>query len=292
VPGCPPVVEAGTHRLPVFGFPEQAARALGQVARHAEWRRRPAGVVPMLSGVELATARRVVTEFLTDHPDGGRLPAAASGEIARALGIPFAEVVEVTGPAQAITRAHELGLPVVLKTGSPQIVHKTDVGGVQLDLDNDMAIAGGYWSVAEAAGDSRVLVQAMAPAGVEMLVGMVRDPAFGPVVMVGTGGVLTDLLADRTWRGLPLTDHDATDMLAELRGAKLLAGYRGAPAADADALLAVIHRVALLAETFPEIAELDLNPVIVSPSGATAVDVRIRLTQAHPTVDPYLPRLS
>jgi len=119
----------------------------------------------------------------------------------------------------------------------------------------------------------------------------VRDRLFGPLLMAGSGGVLTDLLADRQWRGLPLTDLDATDMVHSLRCAPLLAGYRGAEAADQAAVLDVIHRIAWLAEQVPELAELDINPLVAGPTGAFAVDVRIRLAPATPEPDWHARRM-
>lgn len=113
-----------------------------------------------------------------------------------------------------------------------------------------------------------------------MLVGLTRDPDFGPVVVLGTGGVLTDLTDDRACRGLLLTDLDAAEMVDSLRGRRLLAGFRGAPPADVAALRGVLHRVALLAERLPEIAELDLNPVMVRASGVAVADVRVRVLRA------------
>jgi len=156
---------------------------------------------------------------------------------------------------------------------------------VRVGVRDREALFSAYDEITTATGDPRVVVQAMAPAGTELVIGMVRDPLFGPVVMAGSGGVLTDLLADRRWRGLPLTDLDAAEMVRSLRCAPLLAGYRGAPPADEQAVLEVLHRVAWLVETVPEIAELDINPLMAAPSGAIAVDVKIRLIPATPEPD-------
>ena len=127
----------------------------------------------------------------------------------------------------------------------------------------------------------------MAAPGVELVAGLVRDPLFGPVLMTGSGGVLTDLLADRRWRGLPLTDLDAEEMVRSLRCAPLLAGYRGAAPADEPAVLDALHRIAWLADSVPEIAELDINPLIAAPTGAFAVDVKLHLTPATAEPDWY-----
>jgi acyl-CoA synthetase (NDP forming) len=148
-------------------------------------------------------------------------------------------------------------------------VHKTDVGGVRIGLADQHAVETAYDEITTATGDPHVLVQAMAPAGIELVIGMIRDPSFGPVVMAGSGGILTDLLADRRWRGLPLTDLDATEMLRSLRCAPLLAGYRGAEPVDETAVLDVLHRVAWLCETVPEIAELDINPVMATANSTS-----------------------
>ena len=149
-----------------------------------------------------------------------------------------------------------------------------------------------YRRLAARFGDSLsgVLVRQMVPPGTEMLVGFVQDPVFGPLVQVGAGGVTTDLVKDRAARLLPLTDRDAGDMIGSLRMAPLLAGYRDAPPLDVAALTDVLHRVAQLAADIPSVAELDINPLILYPSGCTAVDTKIRVAPAH-VVDPYLREL-
>jgi acyl-CoA synthetase (NDP forming) len=180
---------------------------------------------------------------------------------------------------------------VALKTAATGIVHKTDVGGVRLGLRDRAELRSAYDAVTGATGDRTVIVQSMVPPGVELVVGLNRDELFGPVLMAGSGGVLTDVLADRRWRGLPLTDQDATEMLRSLKCAPLLAGYRGQPPVDEPAVLDIVHRVARLAELVPEVAELDINPLIAAPGGAYAVDVKLRLTPALPATDPYARRL-
>jgi acyl-CoA synthetase (NDP forming)/GNAT superfamily N-acetyltransferase len=287
-PEAAPQIEVGDGgRLPVFPFPEGAVRALNQAMRYAEWRARPQGVVPRLTNIDLGAARTVVAEFLAASPECGWLDSAAADELMRCMGITVVPAVSASDRAGAIAAGERLGYPVVLKTAATGIVHKTDVGGVRLDLADSTDLGAAYDSVVAAVGDSRVVIQAMAPAGIELVAGLLRDPLFGPVLMAGSGGVLTDLLADRRWRGVPLTDLDAAEMVRSLRCAPLLAGYRGAQPADLPAFLDVLHRIAFLAENIPEVFELDINPLVAAPAGAFAVDVKVHLTPPHPEPSAY-----
>ncbi|TCC16071.1 bifunctional GNAT family N-acetyltransferase/acetate--CoA ligase family protein [Kribbella sindirgiensis] len=279
------------RRLPVFAFPESAVRALAHALRYAEWRARPQGVVPELSRVDTAGTRGVVRRYFEQSPDGGWVDPRQANQLLRRAGISVIPVATASSRAEAIAAAEQAGYPVALKTAAPGVVHKTDIGGVRIGLANAVQLGKAYEEVTSAAGDPHVVVQAMAPSGTELVIGTVRDRLFGPLVMAGSGGTLTDLLADRQWRGLPLTDLDAADMVRSLRCAPLLAGYRGADAADQAAVLDVIHRIAWLAEQVPELAELDINPLVAGPSGAFAVDVRMRLTPAVPEPDWHARRL-
>ncbi|GAA1599316.1 MULTISPECIES: GNAT family N-acetyltransferase [Kribbella] len=287
----PEIALADGRRLPVFPFPESAVRALAHAVRYAEWRARPQGVVPELARVDAAGARRVVQRFLRRSPEGGWLDPGESGRLLRRAGVPVLRIRIAATRSAALVAAEAAGYPVALKTGAPGVVHKTDIGGVRVGLANAVQLGTAYDEITKATGDPHVLVQAMAPSGTELVIGVVRDPRFGPLLMAGSGGVLTDVLADRQWRGLPLTDLDARDMLHSLRCAPLLAGYRGARAADQDAVLDVVHRIAWLAATVPELAELDINPLIAAPSGAVAVDIRARLTPTIPEPDWHARRL-
>jgi acyl-CoA synthetase (NDP forming) len=281
----PEVALANGRRLPVYPFPESAVRAVAHAVRYAEWRARPQGVVPDLPQVDPSGARVVVRHFLQRNPDGGWLDPQQVGVLLQCAGVRMIPVATARTRAEAIAAATEY--PVALKTAAPGVVHKTDIGGVRVGLTNAVQLGKAYDDITTAADDPQVLVQAMAPSGTELVVGVVRDRLFGPLVMAGSGGVLTDVLADRQWRGLPLTDLDALEMLRSLRCGPLLAGYRGAEAADQEAVLDVIHRIAWLANQVPELAELDINPLVASPSGAFAVDTRIHLTPATPEPDWY-----
>ena len=199
----------------------------------------------------------------------------------------------MTGVDEAVRAAAELGFPVALKAAAPEIVHKTDVGGVALDLGSPAEVERAYRAMAERLGRAMggALVQPMVPSGTETIVGVVQDPSFGPLVMFGLGGVATDVLGDRAFRILPLTDVDAAELVRSVRAAPLLFGHRGRPAVDVVALEDVILRVAALADAVPEVAELDLNPVVASEHGAVAIDTKIRVRTTPPGPSPLSRKL-
>ena len=207
-------------------------------------------------------------------------------------GIPEVTTRLVTSEQAAADAADELGGPVVLKAEVPGLVHKTDAGAVQLDLHGRHEVRAGYRALAERFGPrmSRAILQPMITGGTEVIIGVVQEPVFGPLVVFGLGGVATDVLDDRSARLTPLTDIDAATLIRSVRAAPLLLGHRGTPPADLAALEDLLLRVARLAEDFPQVAELDLNPVIARPGGAHVVDARIHLMPAQPD-DPYLRKL-
>jgi acyl-CoA synthetase (NDP forming) len=211
-----------------------------------------------------------------------------------AYGIPAAAVARVDSPDAAAAAAERIGGPVVLKAGNPNLVHKSDRGGVALGLGTPADTAAAYTRMvgllgAEMGGG---LVSPVARPGVETLVGVVQDAAFGPLVAFGVGGVSTDLLADRAYRLVPLTDVDAAELVRSSPAAsRVLSGFRGAPAGNLAAVEDVLLRVARLAEDVPQVREMDINPLIVTPDGAIAVDVKIRIAPAPDAADPTLRRL-
>jgi acyl-CoA synthetase (NDP forming) len=204
--------------------------------------------------------------------------------LCRAFGIPVVESRGVMSPAGAVEAAEDLGFPVVLKAGAPTIVHKSDVGAVMLNLADAREVRDAYASMATRLGAemSGAVVQPMVAPGVETIVGVTHDPSFGPLVLFGLGGTTAELLGDRTLRILPLTDEDAAELVRSLRGSPLLFGYRGSPHVDIAALENLLLRVGRLAEDVPEVAEMDLNPVVVTEAGVVAVDVKVRVA---PPVD-------
>ncbi len=279
--------------IPSFAFPESAAHALGRVADLADWRRRPAGAVPHLVGIDVPGARAVVTAALDNDPEGAWLDPGAAAAVLACFGIPVVGFREVTDAEQARSAARALGYPVVLKASAPNLVHKSDVGGVALDLRDDAAVVNAFEAMATALGDhmTGAVVQPMVPVGVEVIVGITHDQSFGALVLFGLGGVTAELLADRALRLVPVTDEDAHQLVRTLRGSQLLFGYRGRPAVDVAALEDLILRVGALADEIPEIAEMDLNPVVASADSVVAIDVKIRVVPARAPVPADMRRM-
>ena len=217
----------------------------------------------------LNEARAIVART---HGASGVLPLAESLRLLELFGIPASPSAFTADLAATVAAAEQLGFPVVLKTAAPDILHKTDAGGVVLGLRDRAAVADAYARIAAACG-KLVQVQAQAPAGTEVLLGMINDAQFGPMMTVGLGGVLTEILADVVTFQPPVSAAAACGYLRCLRGYPLLQGYRGRPKADLDALAHVIERFSVLCATIgPLFAAIDLNPVIAAPSGALAVD--------------------
>ena len=255
-----------------FSYPESAARALGRAAERSDWLRRPQGRVPELDGIDAKRAAAVVRKA------GDRwLTADETRSLLEAYCVPVVTERTADTAADAAAIAAELGFPVVLKTAAAG-VHKTDVGGVALDLRDEQAVR----EAADRIGGP-FLVQPFVRGGVELLVGAVEDPVFGPLVALGPGGTLAELIGAAAFRLAPLTDADADELVQSDKVARLLGGFRGAGPADARAVADLLHRVGRLVEDLPEVAELDLNPVIAGPDGCLAVDARIRVAPPRRT---------
>ncbi|MEZ5142352.1 MAG: acetate--CoA ligase family protein [Acidimicrobiales bacterium] len=279
----------GAGRVPSFPSPEPAAIALGRIVRYATWRRRDPGTVPVFDDIDASSARRIVDEALLAAPWGRWLDADVAVELLTAYGIDVAPVHRVGSADEAAEAAEAVGFPVALKAASGGLVHKSDVGGLRLGLAEAQAVRDAFVAMEALVGDERlggIVVQPMARPGVETIIGVVQDPAFGPLVMFGMGGVATELLADRAFRVLPITDADADDLVRSLRGSPLLSGYRGAAPTDVGALQRLLCRIGQLADEIPELAEVDLNPVVVSERGAIAVDVKVRVAPVPPARPP------
>jgi acyl-CoA synthetase (NDP forming) len=270
--------------IPSYAFPEAAATALARAAAYGEWLATPPEEAAPPADVD-ARALRAVVESALARGDGWLTPEEAQ-TLLTAAGIAAAVSHVATSEADAVLAANAIGYPVVMKAVGPAIVHKTEVDAVRIGV-NDAAAVGRVWR--DFAGRlsttmTGVLVQEMVKGGVEMLVGATEDPLFGPVVACATGGVMAELLSDAAFRLCPFSDRDAAAMIEELRGVKLLRGYRGAPPADEAALRSALLRLSAVATLCPEIQEMDINPLMVLPRGVKAVDARVRVERPKPPI--------
>lgn len=267
--------------IPAFIFPESAARALAVLCRFREWRDRPVEPDPTLK-VDPACAAAIIGA--AGQAGIQKLSELDTLRILHAYGIAAAPAGLARSQDEAVELAGGMGGPVVLKIVSPQIIHKTDVGGVRVGLSSPDEIRLAYAdiesSVRRAMPDATIegiLVQRMLQGGRELIAGIVRDPSFGPLVMFGLGGVLVEVLRDVIFRVAPIHLADAGDMLSGIRGSRILGAIRGTPAVDCGAIQDVLLRLSRLAMDFPEIEEIDINPLLASPTGAVAADGRILL---------------
>ena len=215
------------------------------------------------------------TRFLTE---------IESKELLKKAGIPVIEAKLATTKKQAISMGKELGFPVVLKVISADVIHKSDSGGVRLGLGNSTQVGRAYSDIMSSVRQRHpqatiqgISVQPMAPPGIEVIIGMSTDPQFGPVIMFGLGGVLVEILKDVSFRIVPVTRRDAAEMVREIKGYPILAGFRGQKPASVPALEELIVKVSQFIESNPQIRELDLNPVFAYENKAVAVDARVVL---------------
>jgi acyl-CoA synthetase (NDP forming) len=269
------------RRIPAIPTTERAALALARAADYGAWQRRPLDEPRGADGADLAGAGALIDDFLTRQPEGGWLDAPEAVALATAAGIPVVLTTFAADPDAAVVAAGAFAGPVALKAAAGDLVHKTDVGAVALGLGIPAAVRDAAERILALAPDG-VVVQPMAAPGVETIVGGLHDDLFGPVVMFGFGGVLTDLWNDRSFALAPPGAAETIELIRTRRGFPLLDGYRGGPVADLDALARVVDAVGALVSARPEIAELDLNPVVASPAGAVALDVKIRLFPVAP----------
>jgi len=279
--GVPDALRSCERRVPSFEFPEDAAGALAHAARLAAWRARPEGSPVAIPEADPDRAGEIIAAALARG--AGWLEPDEAAALLGCYGIPLAETRLAATARAAARTAAALGFPVVLKAVAPGLLHKTEAGAVHLDLRSAAAVERAAREMAaRIPAVEGFTVQPMLAGGVEMLVGLVQDPSFGPVLACGAGGTAVELMRDVSIALAPVTDLEAAAMIASLRSRPLLEGFRGSAPVDVAALEAVIHRVSALAERHPEIAELDLNPVLVLREGAAVVDFRVRVAPAVP----------
>ena len=277
------VFSGSEETIPVYALPETPALVLSKMATYAEWRQRPIGVVPDFDDLELSAAQTICGAALARRGNGW-LTTEETRSVLNAIKVPLQPAGVALTADEAVAVANKLGWPVALKLASRQIVHKTEVGGVSLNLSTERSVRDAFAAMRtrlSQAGQLEamegVLVQPMATSGVEVMVGVTHDPLFGPLIAFGLGGIHIEILGDVQFRVTPLTEDDASEMIRGIKGYRLLSGYRGHPPADVTALEEVLLRISRLVEEVPEISELDLNPIFALPpgQGCRIVDARI-----------------
>jgi len=273
--------------VPCYTFPEDAVLALAKATEYGELLRKPKGIIPKIRGIKREMARRIVESALTRTAERPLwLSAEEIAELLSDYGIRGIETLMARTAAEAATLASRIGFPVAIKLASATVVHKTDVGGVMLNLKSEAEVKEAFKAIKTRLTDigrqheiDGVIVQRMLKGGIETIVGVTQDPSFGPLIMFGLGGVYAELLKDVAVRLHPLTDVDAGELVGSIRMAKLFNGFRGSPPSDTPALEDLLLRLSALVEDVPQIAELDFNPVKLMPlgEGYWVVDARVML---------------
>lgn len=283
--GPPERLSTAEVGVPGFAFPEDAARAVALAARHGRWRARPPG--QMLTPAECRSdeAAAIISQGLADGASW--LEPSRVAALLDCYGLPLVTSRIVADAEGAVDAARQLGGQVALKAIAPGLLHKSDAGAVRLDLDEPDAVRGAALEIEAAVARAGLtldglLVQPMASSGVEMIIGVVHDHSFGPVLACGAGGTSAELIKDVAVAITPVSDLDAGEMLRSLKTFPLLDGYRGAPRCDVAAIEEVLLRVNAMVQAHPEIAEMDCNPLIASPQGVVIVDARVRVEPADP----------
>lgn len=276
--------------IPTYPQPEIPARIISRAVDYVAWRRQPLGQAPVYADADLSKAKSMCARSLAEHGSGW-LTTADTHALLTAMKLPLVQGSVAVTAEEAVKLAHKIGFPVAVKLASRQILHKTEMGAVRLNLADEQAVRDAFESIrSKLALDHKldamegVLVQPMLSGGVEVMAGMTRDPLFGPLLAFGLGGIYIEILGDVQFRIAPLTDRDAAEMVREIKGYRLLQGYRSHPAADVEAIEEVLLRLSRLVEEIPEISEVDLNPIFALPpgQGSKIVDARIRVEASVP----------
>ena len=269
--------------IPYYNYAEGAIRTLAAMMRFANWTTAPAGNITKFT-VKKANVRRILYKAKSENRPN--LLEEEGLQILQAYGFPLPSSALASNANQAVTIAKNIGYPVVMKIASPQIIHKSDAGGVAVNLQNDSAVKSAFETIIANAKkyDSKaeikgVLIVEMVKGGKELIIGSKHEPGFGPVIMLGMGGIYVEVLKDVTFKLAPVTDNEADDMIASIKTQKLLQGVRGEKPSDIAMLSECIQRLSQLVSDFDEIKELDMNPVLVMEKGkgCRILDVRIGL---------------
>lgn len=292
--GLTETLSSGARTVPAYPTPEDSVRALVAVTRYSRWRRRDRGSRVFPSPVYRDAARALVARSLAPGPDGRWLSNRDSAELLAAYGIELWPLFEVRTPDEAAAAAVRVGYPVALKATAESLRHRADLGAVRLDIPHEAQLREAFAELVQRLGPLGAdvfAVQAMAAPGVACVVRSTEDPLFGPVVEFGVGGAPTELLGDIARRFPPLREGDVADLVRSVRAAPLLFGHRGAQPVDVDALEDLIARLSVLADDLPQVAYLELNPVVVATRGLAVLDAGIRLAEPPGRTDADLRRL-
>ncbi len=270
--------------VPSYPGPERAALALARAWRYAEWRSKPASKVVRPAGIDSERARQMVAAWL-ENSTGRWLSDFEAAELLACYGIHVVEFRSVLSEDEAVAAADALGYPVVVKATGELWRHRPDLGGVRLDLVGPDSVRLAYSDLAAASGEPLLHVQKMAPKGIGCVVAVQDDPSFGSLISFGLAGVISDLLGDRAYRVLPLTEDAATELIDAPKAAPLLSGYRNAVPVNKGALVDLVQRISTLADDIPEVRELACEPVLASAVGAEITDARVRIGPEPSAVD-------
>jgi acyl-CoA synthetase (NDP forming) len=285
----------GRGSVPSYPSPEEAARALAHVTSYAQWRVRPRGRVPDVDGCDVETARALVARELAERPGGGPLEGSTLLTLLASYGITLLEMVPVASVDEATRAGERLGWTVVLKSTAAHLRHRPDLADVWRNIDTPDEMRDAWATMCRTLADpakAEFVVQPMAPPGVPVTVRAQEDALFGPVVSFGVSGVTTELLGDRSYRIPPLTDVDAAAMVREIKAAPLLLGYRGAAMVDLRAVEDLLHRVSRLTDDLPEVADVELGPVLVGTQGLAVVNASAQVATPDPRSTWYTRRLA
>ncbi len=277
---------AGRGSVPSYPAVEAAVRALAHVVEYAVWLRTPDKPSVETDLVERQAGRRLVNELLMQHPNGHDLSLAEQTQLLGAYGINLWETLSVTSLDEATAAGEQLGWDVVLKATADHLRHRPDLAHVWRNIDNPAAMAVAWNTLNEVItepANAGFVVQRNAPAGVPVAISSMEDPLFGPVLSFGIGGPLTELLGDRSFRIPPLADHDAQDMVREIKASPILFGYRGSEIVDVTEIERLVSRVAQIQHDLPQVRALDLPLILAGASGAAVLGAAIRI---EPVIDP------
>jgi acetate---CoA ligase (ADP-forming) len=278
--------------IPTYQRPEIPSRIISHAVAYDAWRRQPAGQALRHNDIDLSKVKSIFAKALSERR-AGWLTTEETHAVLAAMKLPLIQGAVAVSADEAVKLAHKMGFPVAVKLASHKIVHKTEISAVRLNLQSEQEVQEAFNAIRTRLLQDRnidalegVLVQPMVSGGVEVMAGMNRDPMFGPLLAFGLGGIHVEILGDVQFRITPLTDHDATTMVHEIKGRRLLTGYRGQPAVDVKAIEDVLLRISRLVEEIPEISELDLNPIFALPDaqGCKIVDARIHIVKNTPQV--------